>query len=1186
MGELFVNKTVLKNFVTNARKELIDKVKAKAFKVGINEENIKKAQFESSDAIYIDGKQLSAVEKKQREKLILRINEIGYKQVIEEVAYTWFNRFTALRFMEVNNYLPTKVRVLSSSNSDSSEPDIIREALRVDLDIDKEWVYELKLNNKTEELFRYLVIKQCNSLNKVLPFMFETIDDYKEILFPEGLLAKESFLQKMTDIKVIEESYWENVEIIGWLYQFYNSDEKIRVYKETGRHKKEEIPFITQLFTPDWIVKYMVQNSLGRLWIESHPENNDLIFDWKYYFQNNNENSDFDELLTPYVDKQLRVEDIKCLDPAMGSGHILVYLFEILYEIYIKCGYMEREIPKLIIENNLFGLDIDDRAYQLACFSLIMKALKYNSRFLKIIEREGITINLSSVQETNCFNNNDIAYFADEEKGDKYNKTNEFIEQFRDAKIYGSLLKVDQFDIEFFKNRLENIIQNPVEYLDQVESRDKITAYFSNLILQAVIMSQNYNVVITNPPYIGSRRMNDKLVKLLNEKYSDSKVDTCTAFMEMDHYLKKNGFLAMVNQHSWMFTSSFSALREKIIRTKTIDTMLHLGSGAFEEIGGEVVQSTAFVLRNTAIENFNGDYIRVVDYRSSSEKELRTIESAIDVTAKDRFLEDINKFTSILEKPIAYWASDDLLNAFNKSLPVGQIAEPKAGLSTGNNHYFQKEWFEVEFLKIGFNYKNIKETETGLHKWFPCNSGGDFRKWYGNNEVVVNWENNGNEIRNFKFENGKLRSAPRNTEWFFKEGLTWTKISSGNFAVRYKEPGFIFDDTGRSAFTEDPKLIKIIIGLFCSKLAFEILKILNPTMSFTNGDIYRVPFLNDEIRAYSKEIVQLVNANIDIGKKEWDSFETSWNFKKHPFLIYNSEMNNIEVAYKEWSNQSLYWIHEMKHNEETLNSIFIDLYGIQNELTPTVDESNITLRKADIYTDVRSFISYAVGCLFGRYSLDEEGIVYAGGHFNPEKYRKFIVDKDNIVPIFSGAYFEDDMVSRLIDFIKVSFGELSLAENLEFVAKILGKKNSETSKEAITRYFLNDFYKEHLQTYRKKPIYWLFTSGKQKAFNCLIYMHRYDKSTLSRIRTDYLHELQIRLDAERKVLLHTINGEGNKKEISNAKKELKSLELKIEELRAYDEKLHHMADMQIEINLDEGVAVNYAKLANLLAPIK
>ncbi len=1181
-----MNKTVLKNFVTNARKELIDKVKAKAFKVGITEENIKKAQFESSDAIYIDGKQLSAAEKKQREKLILRINEIGYRQVIEEVAYTWFNRFTALRFMEVNNYLPTKVRVLSSSNSGSSEPDIIREALRVDLDIDKEWVYELKLNNKTEELFSYLVIKQCSSLNKVLPFMFETIDDYKEILFPEGLLVKESFLQKMTDIKVIDESYWENVEIIGWLYQFYNSDEKIRVNKETGRHKKEEIPFITQLFTPEWIVKYMVQNSLGRLWIESHPENNDLIFDWKYYFQNNNKNFDFDELLTPYVDKQLRVEDIKCLDPAMGSGHILVYLFEVLYEIYIKCGYMEREIPKLIIENNLFGLDIDDRAYQLACFSLIMKALKYNSRFLRIIEREGIIINLASVQETNCFNNNDIAYFADEEKGDKYNKTSEFIEQFRDAKIYGSLLKVDQFDVEFFKNRLEDIIQNPVEYLDQVESRDKITAYFNNWILQAVIMSQNYNVVITNPPYIGSRRMNDKLVKLLNEKYSDSKVDTCTAFMEMDHYLKKNGFLAMVNQHSWMFTSSFSALREKIIRTKTIDTMLHLGSGAFEEIGGEVVQSTAFVLRNTAIENFNGDYIRVVDYRNSSEKELRTIESAIDVTAKDRFLEDINKFTSILEKPIAYWASDDLLNAFNKSLPVGQIAEPKAGLSTGNNPYFQKEWFEVEFLKIGFNYKNIKETETGLHKWFPCNSGGDFRKWYGNNEVVVNWENNGNEIRNFKFENGKLRSAPRNTEWFFKEGLTWTKISSGNFAVRYKEPGFIFDDTGRSAFTEDPKLIKIIIGLFCSKLAFEILKILNPTMSFTNGDIYRVPFLNDEIRAYSKEIVQLVNANIDIGKKEWDSFETSWNFKKHPFLIYNSEMNNIEVAYKEWSNQSLYWIHEMKHNEETLNSIFIDLYGIQNELTPTVDESNITLRKADIYTDVRSFISYAVGCLFGRYSLDEEGIVYAGGHFNPEKYRKFIADKDNIVPIFSGAYFEDDMVSRLIDFIKVSFGELSLAENLEFVAKILGKKNSETSKEAITRYFLNDFYKEHLQTYRKKPIYWLFTSGKQKAFNCLIYMHRYDKSTLSRIRTDYLHELQIRLDAGRKVLLHTINGEGNKKEISHAKKELKSLELKIEELRAYDEKLHHMADMQIEINLDEGVAVNYAKLADLLAPIK
>ena len=1181
-----MNKTALKNFAINARKELIEKVKAKAFKIGIMEESIKKAQFESSDAIYIDGKQLSATEKKQRDKLISRIKEIGFKQVVDEVAYTWFNRFTALRYMEVNNYLPTKVRVLSSSNVDNLEPDIIKEALTLELDIDKEFVYELKLNNKTEELFKYLVIKQCNSLNKVLPFMFETIDDYKELLFPEGLLGKASFLREMTDIDKINESDWEHVEIIGWLYQFYISDEKSRVYKETGRHKKEEIPYVTQLFTPDWIVKYMVQNSLGRYWVESHPEYIDLSSNWEFYLQNDKINGQIEEKLALYVEGNLRVEDIKCLDPAMGSGHILVYLFEVFFEIYTKCGYMEREIPKLILENNLYGLDIDDRAYQLACFSLIMKALQYNSRFLRTIEREGITLNLASIQETNCFSTDDIVYFANESEGEWFDKTFTFVEQFRDAKIYGSLLKVGLFDSGYFKSRLEEIKSQPAEYLDQIVSRDKVIAYFKCLIKQAEIMSQRYDVVITNPPYIGSRRMNEKLVKLLNENYMDSKVDTCTAFMEMDQYLKSKGFLAMINQHSWMFTSSFVGLREKLIRTKTIYSMLHLGSGAFEEIGGEVVQSTAFVLRNNVIEGFQGDYIRLVDYRDAKEKELKTIEVAKESCANNRFFGNINTFTRILEKPIAYWISDNLIKAFDKGIPIGKIAEPKAGLSTGDNNYFQKEWFEVEYARIGLNYHDIKETENGMHKWFPCNSGGTYRKWYGNNEVVVNWENNGFEIRNFKFENGKLRSAPRNTEWFFKEGLTWTKISSGNFAVRYKEIGFIFDDTGRSAFTEDPKLIKIIIGLFCSKLAFEALKVLNPTMSFTNGDIYRIPFLDEARTKHGEDIVRLVDANIELGKEEWDSFETSWNFRTHPFLKYGFQKVNIEDAFNEWNKHNCQWISEMKTNEEKLNALFIELYGVQNELTPDVGVSDVTLRRAVKELDTRSFISYIIGCVFGRYSLDDEGIIYAGGKFDHERYRKFSADKDNIIPILSCAYCEDDIVSRLIDFIVCTFGEEALEKNLEYIAESLGEKNGETAKDTIRRYFRDDFFKDHLQTYKKKPIYWLFTSGKQKAFNCLIYMHRYDKSTLSRIRTDYLHELQNRLDAERKSLIRIIEGDGTAKEISNGKKELKSLDLKIEELRAYDEKLHHMADMQIEIDLDDGVAVNYAKFEGLVAPIK
>lgn len=1180
-----MNKTALKNFATNARRELIKKVEAKALKIGITEENIKKAQIESSDAIYIDGKQLSITEKKQRDKLIQRINEIGFKQVVEEVAYTWFNRLVALRFMEVNNYLPTKVRVLSSSNPDSPEPDILKEALSVDLDIDKELVYELKLNNKTEELYKYLIIKQCNSLNKYLPFLFETIEDYKEILFPEGLLAKDSFLREMTDTEKIPESDWEKVEIIGWLYQFYIAEEKNRVYREKGRHKKEEIPYVTQLFTPDWIVKYMVQNSLGRYWLESHPEDKELISNWEYYIQNDKFHEKYERNISTYINKHLRVEDIKCIDPAMGSGHILVYLFDILYEIYSRCGYTGREIPKLIIENNLYGLDIDDRAYQLACFSVVMKAMNYNKRFLRTIEREGLKINLASIQETNCFNKRDIEYFAGEKQGERYEKTKKFIEHFYDAKIYGSLIKVEPFDKNYFEQRLEQITNNPAEFLDEVESREKIVGLFKDLIKQSEIMSNHYDVVITNPPYIGSRRMNEKLSDFLNKNYPDSKTDTCTSFMELEHLIKQNGYLAMINQHSWMFTSSFEALREKLIENKTIYSMLHLGAGTFEEIDGEVVQSTAFVLRNCAIDNFMGTYIRLVEF-NTKEKDLKAIEAAQNPKTNYRYCRNIKSFTQILEKPIAYWISDNLLKAFKVGTPVGIIAEPKAGLSTGDNAYFQKEWFEVEFAKIGFDYHSVQETENGKHKWFPCNSGGTYRKWYGNNEVVVNWEKNGEEIKNFKAENGKLRSRPQNTHYYFREGLTWTKISSGRFAVRYKDSGFIFDDTGRSAFTDDITLTKLLVGLFCSKLALEVLKILNPTMSFTNGDIYRIPFLKEAVYSYKNEITSLVNDNIAISKKEWDSFEISWDFIGHPLIEYQYGANLIEEALNNWSRVTNEWFYCMKKNEEELNRLFLNIYSLQEELLPTIDEEDITLRRANKDREIRSFISYAVGCMFGRYSLGEEGLIYAGGKFDPEKYKTFRVDKDNIIPILSGAYFEDDIVSRFIDFVKVTFGEETLEENLEFIADTLGKKNGETARETIRRYFLNDFFKDHVQTYKKRPIYWLFTSGKQKAFNCLIYMHRYDKTTLSRIRTDYLHPLQIRLDAERKSLFEVIEGGGTAKEISNAKKELKQLDLKIEELKAYDELLHHMADMQIEIDLDDGVAVNYAKFDGLLAPIK
>ncbi|MFS0555067.1 BREX-1 system adenine-specific DNA-methyltransferase PglX [Brevibacillus sp. 179-C9.3 HS] len=1173
-----MNKSALKNFATIARKELIDKVKARAFRIGITEESIKKAQIESSDAIYIDGKQLSSIEKKQRDKLIQRINDIGFGRVIEEVSYTWFNRFTALRFMEVNNYLPSKVRVLSSSNADNLEPDIIKEALSVDLDIDKDRVYELKINNKTEDLFKYLIIKQCNNLNQYLPFMFETIDDYKEILFPEGLLAKDSFIREMTDGRSIRESDWENVEIIGWLYQFYISDEKDRVFKAKKKYKAHEIPFATQLFTPGWIVKYLVENSLGRYWIESHPENRDLIDNWKFYIEIGDRDEDTKKTLTPYFNNELKVEDIKCFDPAMGSGHMLAYMFDVLFEIYIRCGYMEREIPRLIIENNLFGLDVDDRAYQLACFTVVMKAMQYNNRFFRSIQKEGLTLNLTSIQETNNLKDDDIAYFAGDKQGVKYNLTKKFVESFRNAKTLGSLIKLEEIDCDFFEKRLDHILNKQPNDIFEYNLKQRLIEVFPKLIKQTKILTSEFDVLVTNPPYMGTKYMNEDLANYVKKEYPDSKTDIGASFMEISHCVKSNGFIAMINQHSWMFISSFEGLRKKIIKNNNIYSMLHLGANAFEEINGEVVQSTAFVMRNSYTSRLKGEYIRLVDFKDSQEKEAKTLKAVINSNVAYRYSSIMDDYLKISGLPIAYWVTEKVREIFRNEIQLGDIAAPRKGNSTSDNNRFLRFWYEVDNHKINFDKEKIIKEETTVKRWFPYNKGGGYRKWYGNNEYLVDWKNDAEEIRNIP------TAVIANYDYFMKPGLTWSTVTTSKFSIRLFGKGFIFDNGGCCLFTKENDRL-FFLALLNSKVFSYLLGEINPTLNFQSGEVAKLPvkFPTENVRS---EIDNSSNENYVISKKDWDILETSWDFAKHPILEFRLNTNTIEQAFNNWSNYSEEQFQRVRKNEEKINEMLIDLYGLHDEITPNVSEKEITISKSDRERDIKSFISYAVGCMFGRYSIDEEGLIFAGNKFYPERYKTFAVDKDNILPILSGAYFEDDIVSKFMEFVKVTFGEDTLDENLEYLADSLGRKDGETAKETLRRYLLNDFFKDHLQTYKKKPIYWLFTSGKQKAFNCLIYMHRYDKSTLSRIRTDYLHELQIRMDAERKSLLDIIDGDGTAKEISNAKKELKSLDLKIEELRAYDEQLHHMADMQIEFDLDDGVAVNYAKFEGLLAPIK
>ncbi|WP_210367871.1 BREX-1 system adenine-specific DNA-methyltransferase PglX [Bacillus sp. REN3] len=1158
-----MNKSALKKFATEARKELLERVELQARKIGITADSIQKANVESSDAVFIDGRQLSDLERRQRNKLIARINEIGFNRVMEETAYTWFNRFIALRFMEVNDYLPTKIRVLSSSNADSAEPDMMKEALSIDLDLDKEYVYELKMNNKTDELFKYLIKMHCNDLNRYMPFMFETLEDYKEILFPEGLLGTDSFVRQLTNTEVIPEDNWEKIEVIGWLYQYYIADEKDRVFKAKTKYKAEEIPYATQLFTPDWIVQYMVQNSLGRYWIEAHPEHEDLITKWEFFLKHQQE--DFQEKIAPYVNRELNVEDIKCFDPAMGSGHILVYMFDVLYEIYSKCGYMEREISRLIIEKNLYGLDIDDRAYQLASFSVVMKALQYNRRFLQSIERDGLTMNLASIQETNGWTDEAIAYIAGQDNGEQFNTTKAFFDQYKNAKTFGSLIKITETDTAFLQNKLKEIKENPVTDIFQEEKRQQVLELLPMLIKQTKIMGQQYDIVVMNPPYMGSGNMNKELSDFLRKNYSDSKSDLFASFMEVDHYLKENGFYSAINQHSWMFLSSFEKLREKVINTKFIDTMLHLGPRAFEEIGGEVVQSTAFVLRNIKIADNFGTYLRLVDAKTPIEKKEKAIEAVNNLKVSFLYLFNQANFNRIPGNPISYWVSDRFIENFANSKKVDELSTAMAsGNKTANNEKYIRFIWEVSSTKLN-------------DKWFSYAKGGEFRKWYGNIENIIDWSE---EAKTFYKENDSSNIIKK--EYWFKKGLTYTDLTSKDFSCRLLRSDMLFDMSGPGILFENNNLY-YVMGILNSKTANEYFKTLNTTFHYKLNDVNRVPIIIDEQKR--SKIESIVEENIIISRTDWDSLETSIDFISHPLVKYSKETKKLKDAFEKWEIITHEQFNRLKFNEESLNRVICEIYGLENEISPDIEDSDVTVRKAELKKDIRYFISYAIGCSFGRYSLDEEGLICAGGEFDSSCYRTFPADEDNILPILPGAYFEDDIVTRFVDFVHVTFSEDTLEENLDFIADAIGRKANETARETLRRYFLNDFYKDHVQVYKKRPIYWLFTSGKEKAFNCLIYMHRYDKTTLSRIRTDYLHEVQIRMDAEKKDLLDIIEGDFTAKEISNAKKELKALDKKIDELKAYDELLHHMADMQIEIDLDDGVKVNYEKFKGLVAKI-
>lgn len=1171
-----MDKNAIKKYAVWARRELISRVSQKALQYGITEDEIVAA-----NATSVKGVVLSNDEMKQRKALIDRINEHGYQQVMEEVAYTWFNRFSALRFMEVNGYLLSHVRVFTDEEN-NFKPQIITEAINLELDgLDMEKVYALKDANDDDALFKYLLIVQCNALNPIMPGMFQRISDYTELLFPDNLLREGSAIQQMVEL-IPEEDWKDAVQIIGWLYQFYNIEPKAEVFaKKTGKISKEEIPAATQLFTPDWIVRYMVENSLGRLWVEGHP-NDELKSEWKYYLDEAEQEADVQAQLATIRKEYSSIapEQIKCIDPCSGSGHILAYMFDVLMQIYEAYGYTAREAVRSIVENNLYGLDIDERAAQLAYFSVMMKARQYDRRFLTRKDENGNPDVpqpcVYEIFESNGLDRSAIEHFIGNDPKIKV-AMNRLISETHDAKEYGSILNISSVDFDLLYSRFEEVLSDVSIFNLSIENN------LLPFIKVAEILAQKYDVVITNPPYLAVSAAGAKLGDYVKKNYPDSKTDLFAVFIEKcKAMLKKNGYQAMITMHAWMFLTSYEKLRAKFGNTDTVN-MAHLGARAFEEIGGEVVQTVSFVFRNSSISKYRGTYCRLIEPTSQDGKE------EMFLSGKKRYTAIQKNFALLPGAPVAYWASTELLNAFDKGKLLGTLADSKQGLATADNNRFIRLWHELEYGGIVFDAHDEDEAEETGKKWFPYNKGGEFRKWYGNNDYVVNWHNRGYEIRNFFDDKGKLRSRPQNTQYYFRESFSWSLICTGVAAFRYKPVGHIFDVAGMSCFSNNNLLY--LMALCNTKVAMKVLEIIAPTINFQCGDIANIPVLLDS--SIKSEVETLVNENIAMCRDEWDAYEISWDFNVHPLVAMrisgayawgeNAPIMRLSAAYSAWEQVCRGRFDKLKANEEELNRIFIDIYGLQNELTPEVEDKDVTVRLADKKRDIKSLISYAVGCMFGRYSLDEEGLVFAGGEWDESKYTTFKADKDSIIPICDDEYFADDIVGRFIRFIEVVYGKDTLQENLRFIADALG--GSGQSKDVIRKYFMDEFYADHLKIYQKHPIYWLFDSGKKGGFKALVYMHRYQPDTIARMRTDYVHEQQARYrtaiaDLEQRIASATTS------ERVKLNKCLKTLQDQATEIQGYEEKIHHLADQYISIDLDDGVKKNYDIFKDVLAKIK
>lgn len=1213
-----MNKTAIKNFAIWARNKLIADVSYDARLIGITEDGIAKPLPQSFDGTQFfdigtaEPYSISGEAVRQRDKLIEVIQQkekdtdykTAYQYVIEEVAYTWFNRLIAIRFMEVNDYLPSHIRVLSSE-SGKLEPDLVTTPFDAELPFTAEeeaQIFQLKQDNKLDEVFRILFLKQCNALNEILPALFEKTKNYTELLLSLSVIDQDGVVYHLIH-DIPEEDFnierGGQVEIIGWLYQYYNTEPKAAAFAKNGKITKEEIPAVTQLFTPDWIVRYMVENSLGRLWVEGHPDCG-LKENWKYYLEEAQQEPEVQAKLAEIRKEYaaLNPEDIKLIDPCMGSGHILVYAFDVLMQIYESAGYSQRDAAKSILEHNIYGLDIDDRAYQLAYFAVMMKARQYNRR---ILNGEN-TCHVYAIQESNSINRAHLKYFGagmdDIEKNAAKMQMEGLLDTLTDAKEYGSILNVESYNWDLLRRFVAAEDTDGQISMDSVGVEDT-AEQLNRLIDIGETMARKYWVTVTNPPYANTGSLGAKVNSFVKKNYQDSKADLYSVFIERcAQMIVHGGYQAMITQHSWMFLTSFQKLREKMMHTDTI-SMAHLGARAFEEIGGEVVQTTAFVRRNSSISDYYGTYCRLVEPSTQQGKADLYLSRTKCYVARQA------DFVKIPGMPVAYWLSNIYFELFSKLPTLSNSVDFCKGLATMDNERFLRLWEEVSWKNACVTAIDAAEGKESKKRWFAYNKGGTFRRWYGNRDYVINWFDDGKELKDNVvkcYGGGSYTKEVRNEEKYFCEGITWSTLASGLISIRYSPKGCIFDSKGSMGFAKSGQNIYALTAFLNSCVAQKFLEVLSPTLDYNIGGLNNLPFVNVPDNA-----IETCKECIRDSVYDWDSFETSWDFKKHPLL---RNVSTISEAFAQWQAECDDRFNQLKANEEELNRIFIDIYGLQDELIPEVEDKDVTVSKADLQRDIKSLLSYAVGCMFGRYSTYKDGLLFAGepyslqafvdkmndrpGTISAEEleraYRNegivvdemFFPDADNVIPITDEEYLDDDIVSRLCAWLKAVYGADTLEANLDYIANALGNKGS-TSREIIRNYFLNDFFKDHCQTYSvtgsgKRPIYWLFDSGKQNGFKALVYLHRYTPDTIGNLRIDYLHKMQRVYESEINRMQDMIDHSDNAREVAAASKRKDKLAKQLKECREYDEKISHLALSRIELDLDDGVKVNYRKL--------